>query len=277
MSDESEGSKPYNDNIVEPILKAARLTNPESLSLPIQLYSYTKNYYPVLGTDGVHYSSAGYYHLRKLVVDNLVSVADTGLPISYTGNRASSVDDLTAGAVMYYLQFGDSASGNSQFIYSSVYSSNEALTEYRAPTFNSIEPSAITVTTGNTNIGGNSDTLADGNNTLSLYHDRVKNTYRFTNSDSWAEFATVKGLKPNQDCVIQVASFKDSIETNRVVEVTADGGTTIHALDGSNNNPARVAGFAAAADDSGELVLHYRRQPGSSYGYLNGFILVPLA
>ena len=278
MLNEDEGSKPYNTNIVEPILAGIKEAYTELVTQPINLYDYTKNYCSVIaGSDGVHYNSDGYMHLRKLVADNLVSIARSSLPIQDVGSPAPDESYLTEESLMYFVLNGSVGSGLSNSIFSAAYSdTSNGMTDFRVMGFKQNYPSILTLTTAAGGTGSNAGALDTGDVTLSLTNDKVKDGYKYTSSGNWNHAADIKNLKPNQRCIIQVAGYKDSALTDRITEYTTDGGATFYELDCSNNNANRVLGFMAQADSNGELTLEFRMQSGAAFGYFNGFILTPL-
>lgn len=277
---EKNGSLPYNRDIFEPTINAVRTAYPNLCAPMIDIYRYTRAYYAAIGSDGVHYSTLGYDVLRYLVCDNAVSAYERGVTLTEVGDVVSGFSDLTPQTGILAVRRGsDTISTTMPRVFEGINSG----TVYNIPSLNSAVPSGLTMSWVNGySMGQNGGSLDDGDTSLSLTNDLVKEGFFYIGSSvtDFVKVATIGGLYPGQAVMVQVAAYRYSTETTRVGVYTVDDGVTEIKIDASTNNTgSHIGTMMGIADENGEVILKMKVDPDTSseYAYANGIKPVPLA
>lgn len=275
---ESVGSKPFNEAILIP--KANELQPVMSYnSLPvIDLYELTRNLNTSIQQEyGIHYTSQGYNVLRRFIIDNIANRVLGYAPITVKRITDPSIPITSPQQSLVHFEI-NSTSKASNLIYGAHTMGLNTTTDTTISTLSGYEGQSLVIkTVGGAGINYNVNALDNGNTTISLGNDVVKNVFLYATGTTFTSIITINGFSAYQEVSIDIAGYRDTEDVDRISEYTVDDGTTTSFLDASNNNTgSHTVTLYATASAAGEISIKMKPATGSISAYMNGVMIKPL-
>lgn len=249
---EEDGSLPYNQNIIEPIIKN-RL--PDSWDFVknkprFDMYNWTKDNPDLMSADGVHPTTLGYEVLCEWWYEQMAKVITPNAPTLYTTSSTKAIVDT--GSLV-----------------------NTATGIYLATDLVINDIGGTTLTGGGrvilNNFDGSSQTGGRGNlgdASVSLSNNELLTSYIFTNNSR--TYINICNLESNKTGVITFTASRNSLDGTRLTDLTYNSVTKT--LD-PEVIPAETVEFDFDTGDNGVIQIQVAMGDGSINAYISGIEL----
>lgn len=282
LHSEQLGSLPYNENILVPSVLSMSPVMAWKGRPYADPYNITRNSYATFLNDPVHPSYQGYAALRWYWIDCIAArIKGIAPPVV---DRIESPDvtpqpRVPTAATFYCANGGtDAARGTGILTASVVLPYTLATTDYYLPPSKGYALNTLRVTMPATAYGGNATALSTGDTSDSLLNDELRKLTWYTQSDTFVQFAVIKGLAPNQSVKLTMMAARNATASDRVGQYSIDGGATFVEQSGAVAPGVAPSLFTLTgkANAAGEVEIVWRRKAGSTFAYLNGVTVTPL-
>jgi len=279
ITDESLGSKPFNEAWVDPqALASDWKLNGVSWCNP---YPIAFNWYSLILADSTHYTSLGYALLALFWMDCAAAAIKGTLP-PVVVKKANPIGDQKPKSAKAIVVYSNSALVVRSSI-ASVFNARGATATAEVPFLipvNGYEPvfglgarPAIT--------GGNANTsLGTGDTSLTMMHDGARTAYGYTTSASFVLLEELINQVPGSQTTWELmCARQNTAGTTRFAEFSTDGTTVIGELDTACVSGAipRVFTITLTADSNGKSRLYFRCKAGNTTGaYVNAITFTPV-
>lgn len=254
---DSNGSKPYNDAIVDNVIKASvpcwwdESNNKAALDL-YSLIESNKNY---LDADGIHPNTEGQAAIRAAAMRVLGTYFDRCLAPLGPVSGSNYVIDMGSPLVNQTNEFINNLTQAGDLFARLKFSLGMTGSYLLADDFSG---------TGSTGKGN------AGDSTTSLTNNELLETFWFIDDDNKRSLS-VGGLKRGIKGKILFTASRDATGADRVSQITLNGETKD--LD-ATKTPAQIVEFDFTVNNDGRIPFEINRKAGSTFGYLSGIEVI---
>ena len=288
VTNEDNGSRPYNTNIFEPYIEAMGqfMWDASTGRAYNDPYNFARNWYSHVLEDEVHYTNEGYRILGRYWMD----VAAARILGQWPTQIARVSNPTTTQGQRPALQTGwKAATGSGYAVYSQmmclmtrgVFSTQ---VDGLCVPMTGYAPNAITCDHFSVSVGAsdNSTNLDTGNNSNTLLNDKCKAVAFPRDSGTFFKVCEWKGLAAGQPFEVDILSCRYSATADpaRITEFSFDGATVagecLSAYTTATKGDIALLTLSGNADGSGKVAIWFRRKTGSTFGYINGAVIRPM-
>lgn len=251
---ESNGSLPYNEQIVNPLIQASL---PEfwdsSLGRPsFDLYTEIYNNQDWISNDWVHPTTAGEAGIRGYIFNRLADFFET-----------TNVSLTSSIGTKYIIDLGRELVDQSVASINKVIGGDNQFQILKKTT----GPKGSYVLVSDFNSSGSTGRGNAGDSTASLTNDELLQTFWYVGG-SQTGLISVGGLADGCNGVISFTASRNTTDTDRIAEITVQGATKT--LDAAANPPEIVSFDFAISGGQKSIDAYVKKQAGSSFAYISG-------
>lgn len=255
---ESNGSLPYNEQIVNPLIQASlpEYWNSTTNRPSFDLYTQTINNLEWISADNVHPTTAGQAGIRNYIFSRLSDFFESTDAKLTSSLGTNYVVDLGSNSISQPLaSINKVIGGDDQF---------QVLKKTTGPEGSYILLSDFdgSGTTGRGNTG---------DSTTSLTNDDLLKTFWYV-SGAQTGVVSVGGLANGCNGAISFTASRNTTSTDRVAEITVQGITKT--LDGAENPAAIVSFDFSIENDANSIDAYIKKQDGSTFAYISGIEII---